>query len=332
MSEWRLLLRVVASVVLATTAPALNFAHACDPCSVFNAARISGPIPQSFWASVSVQNTSFDKAKTATTSRSGEQVREFNTTQLGFNYDINERFGAQLSLPFIIRRFDRFSNYRSRTEHDSGIGDLVLLGRYTPLLHRGYEWSTMLGVSAGVKLPTGDTGAITDSVSTTRRGDTGNESRLRHHPVPIASGGRVLTFGTGSTDALLGVNSLTRYGRALFLVEAQYGIRTTGDFDYRFANDLIISGGPGYDLYRSDSDVVTARVPITGEFKAHDTLEGSPVFGSAISNTYVGPELLVSIGDRTSGLIAVDFRTSGEDPNAAIVPIYRLRASLAYRF
>ena len=43
-------------------------------------------------------------------------------------------------------------------------------------------------------------------------------------------------------------------------------------------------------------------------------------------------EMLFSFENGVSGLVGIDMRTTGEDPGATIVPEYRLRAAIGYRF
>jgi hypothetical protein len=327
-SSWRgFQVFLLASVLLLPIA-----AFACDPCSLYNAARLQGLVPGTFSLSISEQNTSFDRPNGVenNSTRNGEFVRDFSTTQLTAAYDFNQQFGVQVTLPFIISRFDEVKNYRYQTQTDSGIGDLTLLGRYSFLTLRSPEWSVVAGLSGGIKLPTGDTGTLNQVAEEEILGST--KSLLRHHPVASASGGRVLTFGTGSTDFLVGSNLFSRYQRFLFLADVQYGIRTEGDYNYQFANDLIWSVGPGYYLALEHDSFWATRAVLTGEFKPSDSLNGSPVAGSSISNLYLGPEVLFSLANGISGMLGVDMRTTGEDPGSTIVPEYRIRAAIGYRF
>ena len=51
--------------------------------------------------------------------------------------------------------------------------------------------------------------------------------------------------GSGSTDFVVGTSAFYRSGRWFGTGDVQYAIRRTGDFDYRFGNDLqwTLSGG-----------------------------------------------------------------------------------------
>ena len=66
-------------------------------------------------------------------------------------------------------------------------------------------------------------------------------------PPSVESGvhGHDLALGSGSFDGIVGTGIYTRWTRAFFNASMQYAIRTKGDFDYQYANDLTWFGGPG---------------------------------------------------------------------------------------
>lgn len=309
-------------------------AFACDPCSLYNAARLQGLVPGTFSMAVSNQYSTFDRPKGTqeNSTRNGEFVREFSTTQVAAAYDFNQEYGLQVTLPVITRIYDQVKDYRYDTKSESGIGDLLLTGRYSFLNIREADWSIIGGVSAGLKLPTGDTGTLGEVKQEEEPAET-QSANLRHHTaVASASGGRALTLGSGSIDYLMGANLFLRKGRMLLLTDLQYMIRTEGSFDYEFANDFIWSTGPGYYLYLDDHNFVATRFAVTGEFKGADKLDGNRVAGSSFSNYYMGPEVLFNIGSNISGQLGVDMRTTSEDAGASVVPEMRIRSALSYRF
>ena len=306
--------------------------YACDPCSLYNAARIQGLVPNSFTLSISEQNTSFDRpnGSKSNDTKNGELVREFSTTQFGLAYDLSQEVGFQLTIPVILRQYDQIKEYRSTTKSDFGIGDSTILTRYSFIQYRNQDWNIQGGLTAGVKLPTGDTGTL-GKISQEEELNTKALSKI-HHQIASASGGRALTLGTGSIDYILGANLFTRYQRFFYLNDLQYSIRREGDFNYEYANDLIFSSGPGYYLQVEHQDYMALRLALTGEFKGADRLNGSSVKASKISNIYLGPEFLFALSKDISGQIGVDVRTTGEESGATVVPEFRVRAALAYRF
>ena len=284
--------------------------------------------------SISEQYTAFDRAKDLPDNsiRNGELVRGYSTTQLGLAYDLLESLGLQLTIPLIIRRYDKIRNFRAATEHDSGFGDISLSGYYTFYNYNDGERAVRAGVSAGVKFPTGDTGVLRDIDSTQSAPGSAQDLLFKHHTSGVSASGRALTFGTGSYDYILGLNNLLRHQRLLFFSYLQYTLRTEGDFNYEFADDLTFSSGPGYFIFLEHDRSIALRLALSGEFKGKDELNNRSVEGSQVSNLYLGPEILFLINAKISGEAGLDFRVSSEDSGAQVVPHTRIRFGLSYRF
>ncbi len=325
MNKMSLLLAVLSMLSVASTV------YACDPCALYNASRLQGHSEGDFSISISEQYTDYDLAQDTNENsiRDGELVRGFSTTQFVFNYDATEALGLQVSLPMIGRRYDQIQQYRVDTESEVELGDIVLSGTYSFLNYRKTDWVAISGLTFGLKLPTGDTGVLDD---TTEENDVQENIILKHHTIGTGSGGRALTFGTGSYDYILGNNSLLRYERYLLLTNLQYTFRTEGDYDYRFANDLIFSASPGYYIMLDHDFTLAAAVSLSGEFKGKDTQYGNKVTGSAYSNLYLGPTFFITSDDKIGLELGMDFRVTGEDANAVVVPEKRLKANVSYRF
>ena len=309
----------VIGLLIAST-PAL----ACDPCALYSATRLSGHKAGAFTLSLNEQFTNFDRApgRERDSLQNGEVVRDYSTTQLALGYDITEQTGVQLSLPVISRRFDEYTNYRSSDESETGIGDAALTASFTPLADRNPGEAWVLGLFGGVKLPTGDAGSLESEEPS---------SIARHHSIGGGSSGRALSLGSGSFDFPLGAYALARIDRAFVLASVQYTVRTEGDFDYEFADDTLWSAGPGWYVLLNDDYTLAARAVVSGESKGSDRHEGNLVDGSALSEIYAGPELIVTFGS-LSAEFGFDVRTTGVDDDAVAVPDYRIRVGLNYRF
>lgn len=320
---------------------------ACDPCALYNASRLQGMAEKSLTLSVSEQFTDYDSVIDEYSFEEGELIKGYSTMQFGIEYDFTDRFGAQLTIPVVIQRGDRFEHFEKTADTDSGIGDLSVIGSYSFLNIREIDWCFIAGIIGGVKFPTGDAGTLQrlapelghEEQSESQEEEAHSHDQhlhmfhsFRHHPIASTSGGRALTRGTGSYDYIIGANLLARYNRQLFLADSQYTIRTEGDFDYEFADDLIWSVGPGYYMLLKDTYSVATRLSFSGEFKGKDRLEKSVVRGSQVSNLYLGPEILVTIGESIGGQIGVDFRVSDQDKDAQVVPDFRIKSALSYRF
>src|SRR5439155_18541923 len=76
-------------------------------------------------------------------------------------YNFSEQFGISLNIPIIYRSFHRVQLGLSGTEDEigslSGLGDISLIGRWTPLRIAEMKYSIVGSLFAGVKFPTGDT-------------------------------------------------------------------------------------------------------------------------------------------------------------------------------
>lgn len=325
-----------ARVVLLPLVAALTFssaAHACDPCALYNASRLQGHSEGTVTLAISEQFTEFDRASgfQDNSVRDGEFVEDFSTTQFTVSYDLTERFGLQGNIPLLARRYDNVEQFRSSEESDAGLGDASLIGTYSFVDHKTSDWTVIAGFSGGIKLPTGDTGELGDVVAEEEQ-EEGLIPLLAHHQVTSASGGRALVFGSGSYDFILGLNFLTRYQRYVAISNLQYTIRTEGDYNYQFANDLIGSIGTGYYFLLEHDHTVAGLISLYGEFKGKDHLNGELVTGSQVSNLYLGPEAIVTLGENVGVSAGLSFRITGEDVNATVVPDTRFTASVSYRF
>lgn len=307
-------------------------AFACDPCALYSASRMQGHDAGAFTFSVSEQYTDYKKANgyIENSVRDEELVEGFSTTQFGLSYDLSKTFGIQATVPVIARRTESIERFRSSKDTDTGIGDASLIAHYSFLNHRDTDWLTIAGIFGGVKFPTGDTGTLEEVESEAASFGT-LRSDFKHHPIGSVSGGRALTFGTGSYDYILGLNFFNRFQRMLFTSSLQYTVRTEGDFGYEFANDFVWSTGTGYYFVLDDAYTIAGLVAVSGEDKGLDTQRGERVDGSNVSNVYVGPGVLATLGDDLGLELSLDFRTTSEDTDARVVPETRLRAGLFYR-
>ena len=308
-------------------------AFACDPCALNNASRLQGHAAGAFTFSVYEQYTNFDRAQNSDdTYNEGDLVRGFSITQFSLAYDLTQRAGLQVTLPLITRRFDQAEHDSFETKSDSGLGDLSLAGSYAFIDYKDSDWALIAGLTGGVKFPSGDTGVLEHDASGDEVEAQHHEEMLRHHPIGASSEGRALSLGSGSYDYILGLDLLSRYQRYLVLANAQYTIRTEGDFEYEFADDFLSSIGSGYYFLLDHESSIAGLVSLSSENKGNDHRSGELVPVSAISNLYLGPELIMTLDEVIGAQIGIDFRVTEEDAGSTVVPTNRLRASISYRF
>ena len=298
---------------------------ACDPCSIYTASKLQGFTPGQTSIFLSEQFTDFKSMLPDNSIKTGELAKAYSVTQLGIGYDLNEKSSVQISIPLIGRTYDSYSNFRANSDSEFGLGDISLSANYAPISISKNGYNLTWIANTGIKLPTGDTGSLSESINA-------NSKVFKHHPISSASGGRVLSLGTGSYDFIVGSGIIGRKDNYLLMTNFQYTFRTEGDFDYQFANDFIWDFGPGYYLLTEHNNTLALRAALSGEKKGLDQKDDKHVSGSKIDNLYLGPQILFTLSDNISGDLGFDFRISGNEADSAVLPEYRVRTGIAYKF
>jgi len=109
-------------------------------------------------------------------------------------------------------------------------------------------------------------------------------------------------------------------------------MRTEGSIDYRYANEVTWSGGPGgYPILTHDA-TLSAQVLVSGEHKGLDSLAGEPAEDTGITAVYVGPSLAVTWGTRLVADAGVDFPLLQDNTDVQLVPDYRVHVGVGWRF
>jgi hypothetical protein len=144
--------------------------------------------------------------------------------------------------------------------------------------------------------------------------------------------GHDLALGSGSVDGIIGVGVFTGGQRLFLSAHAQYALRTEGDFDYRYADDLVWSAGPGAFLLLDDRYSVGLQAVVTGETKSKDEHRGEPVDDTGLTTLYMGPRLLVTWGASLHGDVAGELPLVQHNTGLQILPDYRIRGGLSWRF
>lgn len=296
---------------------------ACDLCSVFNVNAAEGTRNKGFSLSVAEQFTYF-----GTLQEDGRHVPNpthqylnSSVSQAVLGYTFNDWVSVQFNLPIIYREFRRPEGLAIDRGTESGIGDASLLGIFTPLriehMHSTLNWS----VFGGVKLPTGDSGRIREELHEVE--GEGPASGIHGHD---------LALGSGSYDGVIGTGIYGRYRHAFFRASMQYSVRSRGDFDYRYANDLTWAGGPGVFLALKENWTASVQFVISGEDKGLDKFRGANAEDTGITSVYLGPQFNVTWSDKLSGEVAIDLPVVLDNTALQAVPDYRVRAAITYRF
>ena len=202
-----------------------------------------------------------------------EQETRSSLMVVGARSQVSRSFGFSASLPYVLDRvhrhtFEHHPGYfiPSRWEY-SGVGDLTVLGNWTPPLQLGHATLT---AQAGVKLPTGKRHV---------------EEVLGEEPEPAARP------GTGSFDWLGGfqlsapIATRTFGGEVLYVplsFSAMARANGVGTEDYKMGNEAMVNVAGGYALSHSVSAIAQINFNAHGKDQAGQT-DADPHHTGAVS-------------------------------------------------
>ncbi|MBI3544397.1 MAG: hypothetical protein HY075_14085 [Deltaproteobacteria bacterium] len=321
--------------LLALLASWLTPADACDLCGVYSASEATRDVgvattPSTtgvsrFRGSIAEQFTHFGTTSvdgSAVPNAAGQSL-DSSITQLLFSYAVSEAAALQLNLPIIYRSYRRPGDGAIESGSVSGPGDASVLGKYELVRAASGEKSVSWSALAGVKLPTGSAARLREELSETETPAGQSPSGIHGHD---------LTLGTGSVDGIVGTAAEAHLKRYLFQAFAQYAVRTTGRYDYRFANDLMWSAGPGYYLVLGDAGSLSVSANASGELKGRDTFQGVVAEDTGINAVYVGPKLGATFGSGVAATLAVELPVVRDNTAFQVVADSKLYATLLLKF
>jgi hypothetical protein len=296
----------------------------CDLCAVYNASAARGESSGGFHVAVAEQFT-----HSATLQHNGEDVvdpagqfRDSSITSLIVGYNFTPRLGLSVNVPYIHRSFKRAEGFEIERGTESGLGDISLIGRFVAYTKPEHDYSFFVGLLAGLEFPTGDSDRLREEV---------DEVEVPGAP-PSGVHGNDLALGSGSFDPIVGLSSNARWRRLLFSADAQYFIRTRGDFSYRFGSELSISGGPGFYALFEESTTLALLANFNYETKARDRIAGERRDDGILMAWYAGPGLVFTWGENFSATANADFPLRIANRAFQTVPDYRVRGGLTWNF
>jgi len=317
-------------------------AGACDICGCYNPPLESGSgsILSHFNLSVAEQFTYF-----GTDQLDGREVRDTtgeymnsSITQVVLGCNFNDRFGIQLNLPFIYRNYKR--PYGDEIQYGSlgGIGDItlaahaVILKKEAGFHDRGSrssgkeirtdigtgepDFSALMVVDAGLKMPTGDPGELKQNYNDVETGGIGPHD---------------LALGSGSWDGSFGGSTEVRWKRAFFEAGVHYSVCGPGAYQFQYANTLTWSGGPGFYPIRNEYGSAGLQLNLSGETKGYDLFQGRPDSDSSLTALYVGPRVVAVFGS-IDGEIGIDLPVIMNATGYQSTPTYRIHAGVTWKF
>lgn len=337
----------VVALLLALLGPGVRPAAACDICAVYIATEVAEG-RTGLRLGVGEQYSRFDTLQDdgdEISTGAGEYIHS-SITQFLLGWQFTDRIGVQLSLPLIARRYRRVEDGdRIVTGDSTGFGDMSLIGNVLAYSRVTDASVLRFSVLGGIKFPTGNPDFLGEElndpdaatalpVARALRGVTQHAGPTHEEPGAIPSGvhGHDLALGSGSYDGIVGALGYWDYGRFFANAGVQYAIRTEGAFDYRYANDLTWTGGPGWYALLEHDYTLGLQALLTGETKGKDTQQGRTLDDTAITALFVGPAVELTWGTSLAADFAVDLPVIQHNTAVQIVPSFRLRGGLVWRF
>jgi hypothetical protein len=324
-----------------------RLAQACDVCAIYTATEmresrtgVYAGVAEQFTGYGTLQNNGDEVPNPA-----GERLNSSITQFIG-GYTFAPWLAAQVNLPIIGREYRRQEAGGVVNGDESGLGDMSLLATAFPFSNVTENSVMRWSLTGGLKLPTGNSRRLKEELMTSEPVDNPSDPFngrpppkrwVKYHNTgsgtpPSGVHGHDLALGSGSTDAVLGTQLFGSWRRVYVAGAVQYVIRTAGSFGYEYANDLTWSGGPGVFAILEHDYTMGIQAVISGESKGNDNLNGVSQDDTARTGVYAGPELVFTWGTSLAANFAVDLPFVQNNSALQIVPDYRLRGSLTWRF
>ena len=337
-------------VVWLASIPTVRWAPACDVCAIYTATEM-GESRTGLRLGVAEQYSNFNTIK-----RDGDEIDNVadervnsSITQLLVGYGVTPRFGLQLNVPIIARQFRRLDHHGD-IEHgdENGFGDLSLIGQYLVWSDVREQSVFRFSVLGGLKFPTGDSSRLGEELEEDEHAEASLQAaarrmRPRHTEPPPGGGGGAqavqsgvhghdLALGSGSFDGIIGASVFWSWRRLFVTAATQFAIRSEGDFDYQYAHDLTWLGGPGVFALLTHQYSLGLQAVLSGETKGKDTQQGERLADTGITALYVGPGFTFTWGTSLAADVALDLPAIQDNTAVQIVPDYRIRGGVTWRF
>jgi hypothetical protein len=326
-----------------TLAPAVQ---ACDLCAIYSADNALGGKTSGFSFSLSEQFIPY-----RTLQFESEEVHMNNPsyvdssiTHLVPGYAFSSWFGVSFNLPVEYLSFRRTDvRYvlgappirETETGVESGIGDAALIGRLTLFSKRAMKYGVNATFLAGVKFPTGDASRIEDEVEQSKIFESLLPPGTPHDPLGHSISSvhqHMLALGSGSYDGIFGLTFSSRWNRWFFNAQGQYYLRTRGESDFEFGDELMLSGGPGAFLILARTCTLSLQANGGYDTIARDELLGRLSDRTGSTAWYLGPLLTFTWRDLLSANLGIDIPLHIQNNGFQSLPDYRLHAGLSFRF
>ena len=328
---------LTAVVVLAALGP-VSCVLACDICAVYTAT--TQQTGTGFQVGAAEQYSFFgtERQDGHEVTLPAEEHMDSSVTQFFLGYRFTPRIGIQLTIPYIDRSFTRIRAHELERGSESGLGDMALLANLVAFRTVVGESLFQFSVLGGIKFPTGSSDRLGEefvtpgpaAASAGRR----RASVVAKEILPLEGGlhGHDLALGSGSFDGIAGGQVFWSWRRLYVGAGMQYAIRSTGDFDYRYANDLSWLGGPGWFVLLEHDYSLGFQAVLSGETKGNDTQQGRQANDTAVTALYAGPGISFTWRGALTADVAADLPVIQHNTGLQLMPDYRVRGGLTWHF
>lgn len=261
-------------------------------------------------------------------------------TQFIAAYQVHPRVRVQVNLPLIFRSFRRLTDDGVKKGDENGIGDLSLTANVLVWSYVSEQSVVRFSVTAGLKFPTGNADRLKEEIPPDPR-DLLNEQFFAassdrgggaHGEVESGVHGHDLALGTGSFDGVFGGQLFATWERGYWATRIQYIVRTRGDFEYEYADELTVDAGPGVFVVVDHDYTLGLAAGLAMETKGKDNIDGTVLDDTGITALYAGPALHFTWGTSLSLELAGELPAIQNNTALQIVPDYRIRGGLVWRF
>jgi hypothetical protein len=336
--------RQLAVLGIAVTLFTATAALACDICAVYTATELQERrtglrlgLAEQFSHFGTLQDGSSKVANP-----SGERV-DSSITQIIVGYALHPRLSLQVNTPIVSRDYRRLETKGVVSGEETGVGDITV--NASGLLYSHIDDNHVFRFSGlfGIKLPTGRAHRLSEELESSPADGSEVPPIFQHGrrwAAQHTNGGSVhsgvhghdLALGSGSADVLFGGQVLATHQRFFLTTALQYSVRTEGAYGYQYANELSVSGGPGAFVLLAHAYSLGMQAVLTTESKGNDSLGAVKATDTAITALYVGPGIHFTWGSTLSAELVADLPAIQNNSDLQIVPDYRLRGALVWRF
>jgi len=182
-----------------------------------------------------------------------ESYEKHFTLQLSLIYPVGKKISVIGIVPYSVR--EGRESAEEKTSYTSGLGDIILFGRYPVLEKLNVNSIFLLSAQLGIKLPNGKPDEK----------NSANELIDAH-----------LQIGTGSTDFIGGSNFLYSHKRFSISSNLLFSVKTRGKTGYKFGNTFNYDITSKYMLFQSSigKNMFFINTGIKGDLRGKESQNG----------------------------------------------------------